>query len=451
MYHHPFPTPATPGHKDPFQFAPPNLHPPPDMHLSQQSSRSQPQQSHTQQQSHPSHPPRHASNSHSASSSRHGSHAQSSHNHYSETDSEQDDDKVEKDKLEIRREKNRVKQRNLRLRRANHIADLERDVANLKSDNTALQNALSVSQQHESNLQGWIHDLESVLFRNGLAGDVEGLRRIWSDRELKRGRPSIGGLPMNPAYPPPIQQQAPIDPLSTLARAASQLPTPSSNMYPSTQLPPNQPIVNPNGDRPTLPRPSSFSRPYENPYPTPDVAWSTQMHDYIHPEAALQAQEGGDLKRRRVEEWQPYGIAGRPPPQATAMTGRRSDTILPPIQPLAGPSAEPPRPPSAPNAKDPQRFQEGEKGEKVSPRLIRISDLVSPSHAGETFWGGSSERLPKREENMPPKAIVPINSIECQLPALRFDPGERSKMEVPPKGYTTGDGPLLTPLSETRA
>lgn len=125
------------------------------------------------------------------------------------------------------------------------------------------------------------------------------------------------------------------------------------------------------------------------------------MHDYIHPEAALQAQEGGDLKRRRVEEWQPYGIAGRPPPQATAMTGRRSDTILPPIQPLAGPSAEPPRPPSAPNAKDPHRFQEGEKGEKVSPRLIRISDLVSPSHAGETFWGGSSERLPKREENMP--------------------------------------------------
>lgn len=116
MYHHPFPTPATPGHKDPFQFAPPNLHPPPAMHLSQQSSHSQPQQSHTQQQSHPSHPPRHASNSHSASSSRHGSHAQSSHNHYSETDSEQDDDKVERDKLEIRREKNRVKQRNLRCR-----------------------------------------------------------------------------------------------------------------------------------------------------------------------------------------------------------------------------------------------------------------------------------------------------------------------------------------------
>lgn len=110
-------------------------------------------------------------------------------------------------------------------------------MANLKSDNTALQNALSVSQQHESNLQGWIHDLESVLFRNGLASDVEGLRRIWSDRELKRSRPSIGGLPMNPAYPPPIQQQAPIDPLSTLARAASQLPTPSSNMYPKTQLP----------------------------------------------------------------------------------------------------------------------------------------------------------------------------------------------------------------------
>lgn len=116
MYHHPFPTPATPGHKDPFQFAPPNLHPPPAMHLSQQSSRSQPQQSHTQQHSHPSHPPRHASDSHSASSSRHGSHAQSSHNHYSETDSEQDDDKIERDKLEIRREKNRVKQRNLRCR-----------------------------------------------------------------------------------------------------------------------------------------------------------------------------------------------------------------------------------------------------------------------------------------------------------------------------------------------
>lgn len=292
---------------------------------------------------------------------------------------------------------------NISVRRANHIADLERDVANLKSDNTALQNALSVSQQHESNLQGWIHDLESVLFRNGLASDVEGLRRIWSDRELKRSRPSIGGLPMNPAYPPPIQQQAPIDPLSTLARAASQLPTPSSNMYPKTQLPPTQPVANPNGERPTLPRPTSFSRPYENPYPTPDVAWSTQMHDYVHSEAALQAQEGGDLKRRRVEEWQPYGIAGRPPTQATVttMTGRRSDTVLPPIQPLAAPSAEPPRPPSAPNAKGQQRFQEGEKGEKVSPRLIRISDLVSPSHAGETFWGGSNERLPKRDENMP--------------------------------------------------
>lgn len=220
---------------------------------------------------------------------------------------------------------------------------------------------------------------------------------------------------MNPGYPPPIQQQAPIDPLSTLARAASQLPTPSSSMYPNTQLPPNQPIVNPNGDRPTLPRPSSFSRPYENPYPTPDVAWSTQMHDYIHPEAALQAQEGGDLKRRRVEEWQPYGIAGRPPPQATAITGRRSDTILPPIQPLAGPSAEPPRPPSPPNAKGPQRFQEGEKGEKVSPKLIRISDLVSPSHAGETFWGGSSERLPKREENMP--VSHEASSFRSQCPA----------------------------------
>ncbi|AFR97306.1 hypothetical protein C343_05444 [Cryptococcus neoformans C23] len=453
MYHPPFPTPATPGHKDPFQFAPPNLHPPPAMHLSQQSSHPQPQP-HAQQQSQPSHPPRHTSNSHSTTSSRHGSQAQSSHNHYSETDSEQDDDKVERDKLEIRREKNRVKQRNLRLRRANHIADLERDVANLKSDNTALQNALSVSQQHESNLQGWIHDLESVLFRNGLASDVEGLRRIWSDRELKRSRPSIGGLPMNPAYPPPIQQQAPIDPLSTLARAASQLPTPSSNMYPKTQLPPTQPVANPNGERPTLPRPTSFSRPYENPYPTPDVAWSTQMHDYVHSEAALQAQEGGDLKRRRVEEWQPYGIAGRPPTQATVttMTGRRSDTVLPPIQPFAAPSAEPPRPPSAPNAKGQQRFQEGEKGEKVSPRLIRISDLVSPSHAGETFWGGSNERLPKRDENMPPRAIVPINSVESlQLPASQFDPGERTKAEAPSKCYTTGDGPLLTPLSETRA
>lgn len=127
------------------------------------------------------------------------------------------------------------------------------------------------------------------------------------------------------------------------------------------------------------------------------------MHDYVHPEAALQPQEGGDLKRRRIEEWQPYGIAGRPPTQATvtAMTGRRSDTILPPIQPLTAPPAEPPRPPSASNAKGQQRFQEGEKGEKVSPRLIRISDLVSPSHAGETFWGGDNERLRKRDENMP--------------------------------------------------
>lgn len=54
------------------------------------------------------------------------------------------------------------------------------------------------------------------------------------------------------------------------------------------------------------------------------------MHDYVHSEAALQAQEGGDLKRRRVEEWQPYGIAGRPPTQATVttMTGRRVSLLI---------------------------------------------------------------------------------------------------------------------------
>ncbi|ODN85053.1 hypothetical protein, variant [Cryptococcus amylolentus CBS 6039] len=453
MYH-PFPTPATPGTaRDHYSFPPPpSLHPPPHI-------------AHLQ---HPLHPIHHApppppparqssSNSQSAGSSRRGSHAQGQ---YSDSESDGEDDKAERDKLEIRREKNRVKQRNLRLRRANHIADLERDVSTLKSESSSLSNALSNAHAREASLQGWIHDLESVLFRNGLAADVEGMRRVWAER----GAGSAGAVPgVGPGagsrrgslYPQAVGTGVNGDPLSTLARAASQqTPTyPHPHHHPHPHHPHSGHPTMQMPDRPTLPRPGSFSKPYDNPYPTPDVVWppSREPDMSLGAGSSLSAgsanapapAEGG--KRKRGNDWEPYGLAGAGagamPPSASssaqnpnqprsasfshhpsqnqagqqAMPGpgmsRRSDpslNTLPPIHALPNASAAGGSPASTPTGSAAGSFfppgasastssgalsdDRGSQGQgqgegKVSPRLIRISDLVSPSHAGETFWG----------------------------------------------------------------
>ncbi|WVO14927.1 hypothetical protein L204_102567 [Cryptococcus depauperatus] len=440
MYHHPFPTPATPAHKDPFQYPPPGLHP--SHHLSQPPPH--------QAQRHPSHP-------HSADSSRRGSQAHSSHHPYSETDSEGDEDKVEKDKLELRREKNRVKQRNLRLRRANHIADLERDVSTLKSEKTVLQNALSLSQQRENNFSGWIHDLESALFRNGLAGEVEGLRRIWSDRDLKRARGSLGAVQ---GVGSPFQGASMPDPLSTLARAASQLPGPASAMPNGVMPSPTVLLASQSGadvSRPMLPRPSSFSRPYENPYPTPDVSWGSQPHEYIPDTLET---ELNDSKRKRSNEWEPYGYS-RPPSQTNAMQRQTEADVntLPPIQPLACDLSR-----SAPQSQSQtqqvhhrdakEQKDRAERGERVSPRLIRISDLVSPRHSRETFWNGDV----KKNDHEPPKDSSTFTELNgAKLPSFTFQPGNRvgetlgPEETSPQSSFDAREGRLPAPMSDLRA
>ncbi|WWC59801.1 uncharacterized protein I303_102363 [Kwoniella dejecticola CBS 10117] len=325
----------------------------------------------------------HGQSSRRASSSSNRHH----HNDYSDSESDGEDGKVEKDKLEIRREKNRVKQRNLRLRRANHIADLEKNLANIRADHSALQHNVAHLQARENNLQGWVHDLESALFRNGLAGEVETLRRIWADRDTAipqkqhQIRPSSQhGFP-NHAHPLPTPGGVPVDPLSTLARAAaSSIPTgPPSAGYSEGRMsfPPSA-----SGSRPTLPRPSSFSRPFENPYPTPELQWGAQMNEWVPGPADF------DKKRKR-ESQSDYHPAR---PGLHPMSGRLSESnvhTLPPIQSHQPGSPTSARPTSAPyQSRTPVPHSASTPGTaNVSPRSIRISDLVSPrpSHIDHTL------------------------------------------------------------------
>ncbi|WVR04876.1 hypothetical protein IAU60_001888 [Kwoniella sp. DSM 27419] len=332
---------------------------------------------------------------------------------YSDSDSDNEGatgggGKLEKDKLELRREKNRVKQRNLRLRRANHIADLERNLSSLRAENAAQLAAQAQMQQRETSLQGWVHDLESALFRNGLAGEVETLRRIWSEREVIK-RPHPRGVPdvrthgsdvlgRRPSLPVPAQGQGPriatpVDPLSTLAKAASSVPgsTPGSAGPSMNHDVRRSSYSSMSGlDRHSLSRPGS-SRGFDNPYPTPEISWGSQMSDYMAvPEV--------DKKRKRGS-WSDQlgasgsasgsGVGGRPLPHP--MSGRMSESAvhtLPPLQAYSAPASAS-RPLSAPYANQapppPLSAQTpaGQAGtpsatSNVSPRSMRISDLISP-------------------------------------------------------------------------
>ncbi|WWC68249.1 uncharacterized protein I206_102172 [Kwoniella pini CBS 10737] len=297
------------------------------------------------------------------------------HNDYSDSESDGEDDKVEKDKLEIRREKNRVKQRNLRLRRANHIAELEKNLANFRADQSILQNNITHLQARENSLQGWIHDLESALFRNGLAGEVETLRRIWSDKNTSipqtqhQIRPkSQHGFSQQPPLPTPAANAPLVDPLSTLARAASSIPpgVPSSGRmsYPSSSA---------TGSRPTLPQPISSSRPFENPYPTPELHWGSQMSEWVPAPSEME-------KKRKRDSQSEYTQAR---PVLHPMSGRLSESnvhTLPPIQSYRSGSPSSARPTSAPyQSKTSAPISASTSGTgNISPRSIRISDLVSP-------------------------------------------------------------------------
>ncbi|KAK8847684.1 hypothetical protein IAR55_005543 [Kwoniella newhampshirensis] len=399
----------------------------------------------TSSASHRQYPPFHYPTS---TSGRHASTGSSRDNNmeYSESEgSDGDDDKAEKNKLEIRREKNRVKQRNLRQRRANHIADLERNLSNARSDHAALQTSYVMLEQREANLQGWIHDLESALFRNGLAGDVEGLRRIWAERDSKEQRQSQSRPVSIQSHQQHQQHHAGGDPLSTLARAASSMPGPSSSdsrmMY--------------NNSRPTLPRPSSFSsRPFENPYPTPEIAWGSQMHEYM-------TTPDMEKKRKRDSLYPDYGGPSNHPssrPIVHPMAGRMSESnvhTLPPIQPYSHSSQSSPavRPLSAPHSQAQPTLTtttsgsgDSTPGQNVSPRSIRISDLVSPrpqlgeslprsastsgsgemlsalrqdrgGHIGREGWSGPRE---EKEADLTPKSLAVVSEPGIRLPSMKF-------------------------------
>ncbi|OCF71021.1 hypothetical protein I204_08257 [Kwoniella mangroviensis CBS 8886] len=342
---------------------------------------------------HPPPPHHHGSRNDSITSTR----SHSNHAEYSESESEGEDGKVEKDKLELRREKNRVKQRNLRLRRANHIAELERNLTNIRADHSSLQSSFAHLQQRENNLQGWVHDLEFALFRNGLAAEVETLRRIWADRESNKP------TQLPPPPPPSSSQHVSIphhalptpsgppsaDPLSTLARAASSMPPGSepASGYPEARM--SYPPPSARETRPTLPRPTSFSRPpFENPYPTPELQWGSQMNEWV--QAPPLASSESDKKRKR----DPYAADYPPPPPPHhstlrpglhPMSGRLSESnihTLPPIQSYRQTSPTSARPTSAPYQSErhsvPISASTSSGTGNVSPRSIRISDLVSP-------------------------------------------------------------------------
>ncbi|WVQ80105.1 hypothetical protein IAT38_002206 [Cryptococcus sp. DSM 104549] len=534
MYHHPFPTPATPGHNDrPFHFPPPSaLHHPP-AHIAH------PHPAHSA--THPPHPThaaphhngnlqRHPSLSQSTGSSRRNSHGH--HHGYSESESEGEEDKAERDKLELRREKNRVKQRNLRLRRANHIADLERDVSNLKSEAAGLRETLHQYSNREAVLQHWVHDLESALFQKGGAGEVESLRRMWGDRDMgMRARGSIGapgaavggvggvgGLgpanvgPMPGVYPPQpaVHQMPPADPLSTLARAASSIPQTNSAAPAYPHAPPQHQLLptpapstsvsasasaqsSAGGDpyaagRPSLPRPPSFSsRPFDNPYPTPDLPWGSQLHDYMQhpvtgapmpPHQQPQPHEiGGDLKRKRSNEWDYAGMAaagfaasvaganangqGRPSSRG-GVNGMGNMHTLPPLhtygpgagtdvhgRPLSAhghaaqqtPQQQQQQPMSAVSVDGQGQGQVQGERKSSSPKLLRIADLMSPSQRLEHSQNAASTS---------PTAIT-------KLPPIKYGNGvgetglAGSGEEVSPRGRSPVSGLLPTPMSDLRA
>ncbi|OCF38264.1 hypothetical protein I317_07978 [Kwoniella heveanensis CBS 569] len=285
------------------------------------------------------------------------------------------------------------------VRRANHIAELERNLSNLRAEHASIQNTCSHLQQREINLQQWIHDLETALFRNGLAGEVETLRRIWADRDTAKGPRGSISLPpppqtqtqtQTPNHPPsqgltPIQPhgQPPVDALSTLARAAvSSVPGSSSEARrPSLSNTDRRASYSSQGGsdrRPNLSRPSSFSsRGFENPYPTPDLGWGSQMNEWMH-------QPDHEKKRKRdsMSEFMPSGR-----PTVHPMAGRMSESnvnTLPPIQPYSQ-SSPSLRPLSAPYTSQPPPPLSAIPGSSatasasnVSPKSIRISDLLSP-------------------------------------------------------------------------
>ncbi|WVF69477.1 hypothetical protein IAT40_004254 [Kwoniella sp. CBS 6097] len=381
----PFPSPATPNtisspHKSHPSYGFPSV-PNHDQHLP----------SHSHSHSHSQPPTQSLATMHTA---RHASAGSSRMNHpdYSESESDGDEDKVEKDKLELRREKNRVKQRNLRLRRANHISELERNLSVLRAEHASIQSSCSHLQQRENNLQGWVHDLESALFRNGLAGEVETLRRIWADRDPVKGSrgsvsrpPPPGPIHSHPQVMTPTQSHAqpPADPLSTLARAAA-------SSVPGSSAGPRPPMLDGadrrasyssqggSDRRPNLPRPSSFSsRGFENPYPTPDLGWGSQMNEWMH--------QPDHEKKRKRDSMSEYLPSGRP--AVHPMSGRMSESnvnTLPPIQPhsQSSPSL---RPLSAPYTSQPPpplsavaTASTSASASNVSPKSIRISDLLSP-------------------------------------------------------------------------
>ncbi|WRT64478.1 uncharacterized protein IL334_001410 [Kwoniella shivajii] len=395
------------------------------------------------------------------------SHSQTNHPDYSDSESEgEGGTKLEKDKLEIRREKNRVKQRNLRLRRANHIADLEKNLTTLKTEHSSLQTSIGHLQQHQVNLQGWIHDLETALFANGLAGEVETIRRIWTERNdlLDRGvsaaksshgvtfgsgpssghvhsqpQPETQSQPQRPQPHPQVQVQLPTptgqdqqsrDPLTTLARAASSVPAPpglgSSSAYNEGRM--IHPPTSVSDGRPTLPRPSSFSMPgsgsgsasgsgsgssvptssrsFENPYPTPEIGWGSQMSEWMQPPDSIEKKRKRErdshhsssdyhrpLSSSSSASMRPGSSSNRP--GLHPMSGRLSESNIHTLAPIqsyrqTSPISNNSRPLSAPyqshtpTSRTAQSSISAQGGVgssttgNVSPRSIRISDLVSP-------------------------------------------------------------------------
>ncbi|WVQ98361.1 hypothetical protein IAU59_005484 [Kwoniella sp. CBS 9459] len=411
----PFPSPATPNTLPTPQKRHPSYGFPSvsnhggQTHIHAHSNSLSHSQSHTQPQLQ-SLATMHTARQTSAGSSR------TNHPDYSESESDGDEGKMEKDKLELRREKNRVKQRNLRLRRANHIAELERNLSNLRAEHASIQSSCSHLQQRESNLQGWVHDLESALFRNGLAGEVETLRRIWADRDTPKGpRGSMSHPPPQvQSHPHPqvmtpsqshAQRPTPVDPLSTLASAAaSSAPEEQPPLLSTADRRTSYSSQGGSDRRPNLPRPTSFStRGFENPYPTPDLGWGSQMSEWPH-------QFDLDKKRKRdsVTEYLPSGR-----PLAHPMSGRMSESNVntlapiqshsqssPSIRPLSAPyGSQPPPPLSA----VPSTSTSVMSASNVSPKSIRISDLLSPrpsfvtepqSLSASTSFSGS-EHLPE--------------------------------------------------------
>ncbi|WOO82403.1 uncharacterized protein LOC62_04G005892 [Vanrija pseudolonga] len=140
-------------------------------------------------------------------------------------------DPVARSALEIRREKNRIKQRNLRLRRANQMADLEQTVGSMRSTTLDLENQIVVLEARAASLTAWVRDLEAALVAHGHREHVESLRRMWGSN-LANAVPTSSAMDMHSAHhvagPPSSSASRPsgsssssVDPLSTLASAAS--------------------------------------------------------------------------------------------------------------------------------------------------------------------------------------------------------------------------------------